>query len=431
MSAVVEDPVAERVQKWLGDIPSGWSGARLFEVADAWTSNVDKHTVEGQPSVRLCNYVDVYKNDSIVDSLDFMAATATREQIRKFRIRVGDTLITKDSETADDIGVPAFVEYEADDLICGYHLAIVRPHTQKVIPKFLYWAIGSEPIARQWGVTAAGVTRVGIRSTDLNKVTIPLPSPDEQRAIADYLDHETAQIDALVAKQEEFIGLLRERRSSLVTRRVTHAMVERSPLRRVVDVIDCAHVTADFVDDDERYPVASIRECQGATVDLSNCKYTTEKFYNHLRASGRAPRVGDLLFIRNVSVGFVAAVAPGTREFAVGQETVLLRRKENVDPTFLRYALTSAEVAHAIEGAMIGATFRRINVSAIGSLPVPVPRFDEQMRIATQLDEQTARIDTLIAKAEEHIALAKERRAALITAAVTGQFDVRTARKAG
>lgn len=264
----------------------------------------------------------------------------------------------------------------------------------------------------------------------LRTVKLQLPPPDEQRAIADYLDQETARIDTLVAKQEEFIGLLRERRSSLVTHEVSRSVAERSPLRRVVEVIDCAHVTADFVDDDERYPIASIRECQGATVDLADCKYTTEEFYNHLRASGRTPRVGDLLFIRNVSVGLVAAVAPGTRDFAVGQETVLLRRKANIDPTFLRYALTSTEVEHAVEGAMIGATFRRINVSAIRSLPVPVPPINEQTRIASILDVQTARIDTLIAKTEEHIALAKERRSALITEAVTGQIDVRTARKA-
>ncbi|WP_169252880.1 restriction endonuclease subunit S [Brevibacterium sp. 'Marine'] len=256
------------------------------------------------------------------------------------------------------------------------------------------------------------------------------PPLSEQRAVADYLDQETTQIDELVAKQEEFIGLLKERKSSLVTHEVVHAVAERNPLRRVVDVIDCAHVTADFVDD-ERYPVASIRECQGATVDLTGCNYTTEEFYNHLRSSGRAPRVGDLLFVRNVSVGLVAEVAPGTRDFAIGQETVLLRRKTNIDPKFLRYALTSAEVGHAIENAMIGATFRRINVSAIRALPVPVPPLEEQTRIATRLEQQISRIDALITKAEEHIALAKERRAALITAAVTGQFDVRTARKAG
>ncbi|MEK8227329.1 hypothetical protein NKG05_16395 [Oerskovia sp. M15] len=77
--------------------------------------------------MRLCNYTDVYRNDSITDSMTFMEATASPEQIERFRIRVGDTLITKDSETADDIGIPSYVRYEADDLICGYHLAIVRP----------------------------------------------------------------------------------------------------------------------------------------------------------------------------------------------------------------------------------------------------------------------------------------------------------------
>lgn len=79
---------------------------------------------------------------------------------------------------------------------------------------------------------------------------------------------------------------------------------------------------------------------------------------------------------------------------------------------------------------MIGSTFRRINVSAIRALPVPLPPLDEQRRIAAYLDEQTSKIDTLIAETERFIELSKERRAALITAAVTGQIDVREA-KAG
>jgi hypothetical protein len=78
-------------------------------------------------------------------------------------------------------------------------------------------------------------------------------------------------------------------------------MTTTVPLRRLVDVIDCAHVTAPFVDDDRRFPVASIRECQGRYVDLSDCRYTTKEFFDHLRAADRAPRTGDLLFIRNVS----------------------------------------------------------------------------------------------------------------------------------
>lgn len=74
---------------------------------------------------------------------------------------------------------------------------------------------------------------------------------------------------------------------------------------------------------------------------------------------------------------------------------------------------------------MIGSTFRRINVSAIRSLPVAIPPISEQRRIAALLDEQTAQIDELVAEAERFIELSRERRAALITAAVTGQIDVR------
>src|SRR5690606_14477160 len=136
-------------------------------------------------------------------------------------------------------------------------------------------------------------------------------------------------------------------------------------------------------------------------------------------------RAGDLLFIRNVSVGLVSVVTDDLPEFAMGQETVLLRRKSDIHPFYLRYALLGAEARYAIEGATIGSTFRRINVSAILSLPVPVPPLDEQHGIAAYLDKQTAKIDTLIAETERFVELARERRAALIMAAVTGQIDVR------
>lgn len=195
------------------------------------------------------------------------------------------------------------------------------------------------------------------------------------------------------------------------------------PLRRVADVVDCAHVTAEFVDDDPRFPIASIRECGGPTVDLAGCNYTTREFFDLLRASGRAPHPGDLLFIRNVSVGLVSVVAPGTADFAVGQETVLLRRSVDGDPRFLRYALTARTAQHAIEGAMIGSTFRRINVSAIRSLPVPLPAPKEQRAIADYLDHESAQIDELIAEQQLLLGMLAERRAAVVDSVVTAGLD--------
>lgn len=274
------------------------------------------------------------------------------------------------------------------------------------------------------GTEAGNVRTPRLNVSDLRSLTVPRASLQEQRAVADYLDRETARIDILIDEQQRLIEMLRERRVDLISHAVLKATSQRTQLRRLVEVIDCVHLTAEFVDDDRRFPVASIRECQGGTVDLSACNYTTAQYFEHLRAMDRAPRAGDLLFIRNVSVGLVSVVTADLPDFAVGQETVLLRRKGSVHPDFLRYALLGAEARHAIEAAMIGSTFRRINVSAIRSLPVPTPPMEEQQRIASQLDDQTETIDLLIAESERLIELSRERRSALITAAVTGKIHV-------
>lgn len=437
MRAEESTAVVDRVHKWLGVLPTGWAGARLLEVADAWTSNVDKHTVEGQPAVRLCNYVDVYKNDAITESIDFMSASATLEQIRKFRIRRDDTVITKDSETADDIGVPAFVEYEADDLICGYHLAIVRPDTRRVVPKFLHWALDSEPTARQWGVTAAGVTRVGIRSTDLNKVTIPLPPLDEQRAIADYLDQETAQIDTLVAKQEEFIELLRERRDAAWASGLERAIGERPPIplrRAITSIVDgpfgSSLTSAHYSDSGTR--VIRLGNIGINSFRAQDKAYIPDSYAEQLAGHNVLP--GDVVIAglgdETWPLGR-AAVVPDIGPAIVKADCFRARPAPGVSGSYLAWALSAPQTRSQVALLARGSTRQRINTSIARTIGIPVPSPEHQKSILRDSEDELSRVDALIAKAEEHIALAKERRSALITAAVTGQFDVRTARKAG
>ena len=96
-------------------------------VAQYSVSNVDKHSLDDQEQVRLCNYTDVYKNESITLNMDLMRATATLEEISKFHLEVDDVVITKDSESWNDIAIPAYIAETSDDLVCGYHLAIIRP----------------------------------------------------------------------------------------------------------------------------------------------------------------------------------------------------------------------------------------------------------------------------------------------------------------
>ena len=182
---------------WLGEVPEHWEAKRLEHVAFYRTSSVDKKTQEDELPVRLCNYTDVYYGDRIrVSEGDFMNATASESEVQRFRLLVGDILVTKDSEDWRDIAVPAIVDETADDLVCGYHLGVIRPGPN-VLPLFLYRALQSQPVNRQLQVSATGVTRFGLPNGAIGDVVLPLPPIDEQRAIGAFLDRETKRIDSL------------------------------------------------------------------------------------------------------------------------------------------------------------------------------------------------------------------------------------------
>ncbi len=216
-----DTPLKPSGVEWLGDIPAHWDTRRLRYVAKMRTSNVDKHTKMNENPVRLCNYVDVYHNERISADLDFMRATATDREIERFRLERGDVIITKDSETWNDIGVPALVEYTADDLVCGYHLALLRPFESVMTGAYLLRALQAPTVASQFHIQANGVTRYGLTQNAIKSVHIPVPPLAEQRAIAEYLDAKTAAIDAAIAHYERMAELVAEYWTVLVADAVT------------------------------------------------------------------------------------------------------------------------------------------------------------------------------------------------------------------
>ena len=108
----------------------------LKRLAAIHSSNVDKVVENDEIPIRLCNYVDVYHNDQIHPALEFSSGSAKQSEIDRFGLRPGDVLITKDSETPNDIAVPALVIQSTDDLVCGYHLALLRPNPSRLSGRF-------------------------------------------------------------------------------------------------------------------------------------------------------------------------------------------------------------------------------------------------------------------------------------------------------
>jgi len=161
--------------------------AALADIIDLTLSSVDKKTKPGERPVRLCNYMDVYNNTFITDQLEFMRATATDREVARCSLARGDVIITKDSEKHDDIGVPALVRKDIASLVCGYHLAILRPRPSQVVGHYLVYALSAPQVQHQFHAYANGITRFGLRKADIGLVKVPVPPLPEQRAIAHIL----------------------------------------------------------------------------------------------------------------------------------------------------------------------------------------------------------------------------------------------------
>ncbi|MFA5426455.1 MAG: restriction endonuclease subunit S [Bacteroidales bacterium] len=214
--------------EWIGDIPEHWEARRLRTLAAVRASGVDKNTNDDEVPVMLCNYVDVYKNDRITAAIDFMKATATPEEIRAFALKSGDVIITKDSESWDDIAIPTFVPEALPGVVCAYHLALIRPFSGEIEGEFLFRAFSSDPVADQFRIAATGVTRFGLAQGAIKGAFFPLPPLEEQRAIIAHINEKCAEISQAISRAEREIELMREYRTRLISDVVTGQVDVRS-----------------------------------------------------------------------------------------------------------------------------------------------------------------------------------------------------------
>jgi len=186
-------------QKRLPGFEGEWREVWLKEIAEVIVSNVDKKSVEGETEVRLCNYTDVYSRDQIDADQEFMHSTASLKQIKRFALKVGDVVITKDSERPDDIAVPSVVASTASDLLCGYHLAIVRPRPGEHGPFLKY--LFESPITQNYFATRAnGATRFGLTLDAIEQAPLRAPKLEEQKAIAGLLASAESEARLLTQK---------------------------------------------------------------------------------------------------------------------------------------------------------------------------------------------------------------------------------------
>ncbi len=428
--------------EWLGEVPEGWAVRCLKTVATARPSNVDKKTEEGQRAVRLCNYMDVYKNEFITADIEFMRATASGVQVREFGVRPGDVIATKDSETADDIAVPALVLADESDLVCGYHLTLIRPDDRIALGPYLFRAMQSVGVADQFHLRANGVTRFGLPVGAFTEAVFPLPPLSEQRAITAFLDRETAKIDTLVAKKERLLELLDEKRTALISRAVTKGLDPDVPMKNtgvewlgevpihweVPPVYSRWDVTLGKMLDAKRITGSALApylrnvDVQWDFVNTEGLPAMDFSIEDRVRY---ALRPGDLLVCEGGDVGRTA-MWRGELDECYFQKAVHRVRPTGRDiPRYLFYVMLAASKRGVFLAGSNPNTIPHLTAVQLRHHRFPLPPLPEQRAIAAYLDRETARIDALKAKIQKAIDLLKEYRTALISAAVTGKIDVR------
>ena len=272
-----------------------------------------------------------------------------------------------------------------------------------------------------------------------------IPPEKEQIAIAQFLDRETAKIDALVAEQERLIELLKEKRRAVISHAVTKGLDPSAPMKdsgvewlgevpahwdvttikRIVStpVTDGPHETPVFLD--EGVPFVSAEAVSSGRIDFERIRGFIS-LEDHRRFSQKyIPQRDDIFMIKSGATTGVSAIVETDLEFNIWSPLAVIRCGPDVLPKFALHFIRSRNF---LEGVTLGWSFgtqQNIGMGVIENLSMVVPPLEAQVEIVEVLDKYADQADALIAEAERAIAILQERRTALISAAVTGQIDVR------
>ena len=354
-------------------------------------------------------------------------------------LKHGDVLIN--STGTGTLGRVAYYDGHDEQIIFDGHVTVVRDNEGRFEPRFLAHALSIKQEELTVFCSDGSTNQIELSRAKLGAYMLMFPPLAEQQAIAAMLDRETAQLDALLAEKRRLLELLAEKRYAFITRAVTRGVVPNARLRdsdlswlgeipehwremhlkRALTRID--YGISESVSDEGNVAVLRMGDIQNGEVVFDNIGFVNDVDEELLLEPD------DLLFNRTNSLDQIGKVGVfrGHTQHPVTFASYLVRMRcaSFVLPYFLNFLLNAPFVmGWSRSEALPSIGQANLNPNRYGYLPIALPPLDEQRAIVAHIEAETRKLDDLRAAAERSINLLKERRAALIAAAVTGRLAV-------
>lgn len=424
--------------EWLGELPAHWNIRRLKYLSD-YISRGDSPDYVDESGIRVLNQACIQDEGLALDKVRYTAERSIDSF--KGKLKPSDVLINSTGTgTLGRVGI--FDVADPGNIIVDSHVTIVRTAADLFAPKYLYYFLKTR---QDWIMSYAsdGATnQIELNREKLRRIVLSLPPLAEQRTIAAFLDRETAGIDSLIEKEQQLIALLQEKRQAIISHTVTRGVRDDDVVLKDSGVEWLGMVP-------EHWEVYRNRRLFQEIIDLS--EQGDEELLTVSHLTGVTPRsekninmimaetlegykrcqAGDTVI--NTMWAWMGALGIARQDGVVSPSYNVYRvrpeMKDKVDPSYfdLLYRIDRHVVEINRYSKGIWSSRLRLYPQSFFEMSLPVPPLAEQQAIVTYLDQETARINTLIAKAQQSIALLTEHRTALIAAAVTGKIDVRGA----
>lgn len=432
---------------WIGSVPSHWRVDRLKASINACKNGIWGNDPTGDSDDIECVRVADFDRIRLVVAGDVPTVRSVSKREREGRLLARGDLLLEKSGGGEKQPVGQVVLYDREaPAVCSNFVAKVAL-APGMVPRFWLYQHAAAYVS---GVNVGAIKQTsGIQNLDQSQYFDErgvFPDEGEQRAIAAFLDRETAKIDALIAEQEKLLALLAEKRQATISHAVTRGLNPNVPmkdsgipwlgevpahweitrLKYVTDaIVDCPHETPIYDPDGDYLVIRTADLDQGVLNSSQMYRLSYEQYQDRTRRSSL--QTGDVVYGREGERWGHAALVPESDRFCLGQRMMQFRPCRRMCPTFLMWQLNSVGTYRQGELDTVGATSPHVNVSTIRNFQLTLPPLDEQRAVAARLNSESKRFDELQAEAERAISLLREHRSALISAAVTGKIDVRGA----